>query len=413
MEKGHEAPFRGSDEEAIAALEGQLREVVAGKMIADVPLGAFLSGGIDSSMVVALMQAQSGQPVRTFSIGFHEKGYNEAVHAAQIAHYLGTEHTELYVSPQEAMAVIPQLSAIYDEPFADSSQIPTFLVSELARRHVTVALSGDGGDELFGGYNRYFWCRQIWDKVGRIPHIARQLAAQVLRAPTPSAWDRFFASAGPLLPARLRQAHPGDKLHKLAAILASDSPAVIYQQLISQWQNPSDVVINGFEPSGPADKVWSHSALTDLTEHMMLLDLITYLPDDILTKVDRASMAVSLEARIPLLDHRLVEFAWRLPVRLKVRDGTGKWMLRQVLHRYVPRELVERPKMGFGVPIDIWLRGPLRDWTEDLLDESTLKGEGYFHPAPIRKKWEEHLTGRHNWQYPLWCVLMFQAWLKA
>jgi asparagine synthase (glutamine-hydrolysing) len=311
------------------------------------------------------------------------------------------------------MAVIPQLSAIYDEPFADSSQIPTFLVSELARRHVTVALSGDGGDELFGGYNRYFWCRQIWDKVGRIPHIARQLAAQVLRAPTPSAWDRFFASAGPLLPARLRQAHPGDKLHKLAAILASDSPAVIYQQLISQWQNPSDVVINGFEPSGPADKVWSHSALTDLTEHMMLLDLITYLPDDILTKVDRASMAVSLEARIPLLDHRLVEFAWRLPVRLKVRDGTGKWMLRQVLHRYVPRELVERPKMGFGVPIDIWLRGPLRDWTEDLLDESTLKGEGYFHPAPIRKKWEEHLTGRHNWQYPLWCVLMFQAWLKA
>jgi asparagine synthase (glutamine-hydrolysing) len=413
VEKGHEVPFRGSDEEAIVELEEQLREVVAGKIIADVPLGAFLSGGIDSSMIVALMQAQSSRPVQTFSIGFHEKGYNEAAYAAQVARYLGTEHTELYISSQEAIAVIPQLPIIYDEPFADSSQIPTFLVSKLARRHVTVVLSGDGGDELFGGYNRYFWCRQIWSKLGRIPSLARQLAAQVLRTPAPSAWDRVFASAGPFLPARFRQAHAGDKLHKLAAILASDSPAVIYEQLISQWQSPSDIVINGSEPSGPSNKVWSHSVLTDLTERMMLLDLITYLPDDILTKVDRASMAVGLEARVPLLDHRLVEFVWRLPVRLKVRDGTGKWMLRQVLDRYVPRELTDRPKMGFGVPIDTWLRGPLRNWAEDLLDESKLKGEGYFHSAPIRKKWEEHLTGRRNWQYPLWCVLMFQAWLKS
>ncbi|ADE13881.1 asparagine synthase (glutamine-hydrolyzing) [Nitrosococcus halophilus Nc 4] len=413
VEKGGAAPFRGSDEEAIAELEERLREAVAGKMVADVPLGAFLSGGIDSSMVAALMQAQSSQPVKTFSIGFHEQGYNEAVHAAQVARHLGTDHTELYINPQEAMAVIPRLPTLYDEPFADSSQIPTFLVSQLARRHVTVALSGDGGDELLGGYNRYFWCRRIWSKVGRIPRFARQMAAQGLRLPPPRVWDRVFASAGPFLPARLRQVHPGDKLHKLAAVLASDSPAVIYEQLISQWQNPSSIVINGSETSGIADKVWSHLTLTDLTERMMFLDLMTYLPDDILTKVDRASMAVSLEVRVPLLDHRLVEFAWRLPVGLKVREGAGKWMLRQILHRYVPKELVERPKMGFGVPIDIWLRGPLRDWTEDLLDESKLKREGYFHPGPIRQKWEEHLTGRRNWQYPLWCVLMFQAWLEA
>lgn len=412
-EKGCAAPFEGSDEEAITELEGRLREAVAGKMIADVPLGAFLSGGIDSSMVAALMQAQSGQPVRTFSIGFHEKGYNEAVYAAQVARHLGTDHTELYISSQEAMAVIPRLPVIYDEPFADSSQIPTFLVSELARRHVTVALSGDGGDELLGGYNRYSWCRQIWNILGRIPRFGRQIAAEMLRAPPPWVWDRVFAGVGPLLPARLRQVHPGDKLHKLATILAADSPAVIYGQLISQWQSPGGIVINGSEPLGVADKVWSHPTLTDLTERMMFLDLLTYLPDDILTKVDRASMAVSLEVRVPLLDHRLVEFAWRLPIRLKVRDGVGKWMLRQILYRYVPRELVERPKMGFGVPIDTWLRGPLRDWTEDLLDENKLKQEGYFHAGPIREKWEEHLTGRRNWQYPLWCVLMFQAWLDA
>jgi asparagine synthase (glutamine-hydrolysing) len=413
VEKGYTAPFRGSDEEAIAELENQLREVIAGKMIADVPLGAFLSGGIDSSMIVALMQAQSSRPIQTFSIGFHEKDYNEAVYAAQVARYLGTEHTEFYISSQEAMAVISQLPAIYDEPFADSSQISTFLVSKLARRHVTVVLSGDGGDELFGGYNRYFWCQQLWGKLGRIPRVVRQLAAQALRAPTPSAWDRVFANLESFIPIRFQQTRPGDKLHKLADILASDSPAIIYKQLISQWQSPSDIVINGSEPPDPSDKAWSHFALTDLTERMMLLDLITYLPDDILAKVDRASMAVGLEARVPLLDHRLIEFAWRLPVRLKVRDGTGKWMLRQVLNRYVPRELVDRPKMGFGVPIDSWLRGPLRDWAEDLLDEGKLAGGGYFHPAPIRKKWEEHLTGRRNWQYPLWCVLMFQAWLES
>ncbi|MGR6034779.1 MAG: asparagine synthase (glutamine-hydrolyzing) [Candidatus Nitrosoglobus sp.] len=413
VEKGYTAPFRGSDEEAITELEDQLREVIAGKMLADVPLGAFLSGGIDSSMIVALMQAQSSRPVQTFSIGFHEKDYNEAVYAAQVARHLGTEHTELYISSQEAMAVISQLPIIYDEPFADSSQISTFLVSKLARCHVTVALSGDGGDELFGGYNRYFWCQQLWSKLRRIPSIMRQLAAQVLRAPTPSAWDRAFASLEFFIPTRFQQVRPGDKLHKLAAILVSDSPAIIYKQLISQWQSPIDIVINSSEPPDPSDKVWSHFALTDLTECMMLLDLITYLPNDILTKVDRASMAVGLETRAPLLDHRLVEFAWRLPVRLKVRDGTNKWMLRQVLNRYVPRELVDRPKMGFGVPIDSWLRGPLRSWAEDLLDDGKLTAEGYFHPAPIRKRWEEHLTGRRNWQYPLWCVLMFQAWLKS
>ncbi|ADJ27612.1 asparagine synthase (glutamine-hydrolyzing) [Nitrosococcus watsonii] len=413
VENGAAVPFRGSDEEAIAELERRLRVTVAGKMAADVPLGAFLSGGIDSSMVVALMQAQSSQPIRTFSIGFHEEGYNEAVHAAQVAHHLGTDHTELYVSPEEAMAVIPRLPSIYDEPFADSSQIPTFLVSQLARRYVTVALSGDGGDELLGGYNRYFWCQQIWGKLGKFPRLGRQLAAQMPRILPPLVWDKIFAGLDPLLPTRFRQAHPGDKLHKLAAILASDSPAVIYEQLISQWQNPDSIVINGFEPSGLANKVWSYPVLTNLTERMMFLDLMTYLPDDILTKVDRASMAVSLETRVPLLDHRLVEFVWRLPLGLKVRGGTGKWILRQVLYRYVPETLVERPKMGFGVPIDLWLRGPLRHWAEDLLDVSKLRREGYFYPEPIRRKWEEHLSGRRNWQYPLWCVLMFQAWLDA
>lgn len=410
-EHGLAAPFTGSTEEAIAALDGLLRDAVGLQMVADVPLGVFLSGGIDSSTVVALMQAQSDRPVKTFTIGFNETGYNEAEHAKAVARHLGTEHTEFYVTPEEAMAVIPRLPALYDEPFADSSQIPTFLVSEMARRSVTVSLSGDGGDELFAGYNRYFWGRSIWKRVGWMPQPLRVAAAAALTAVSPQRWDRVFAAAKSLLPSKLKQSTPGDKLHKLAEVLAVDSPEAMYRGLASHWKDPASVVLGASEPPTALTdrRLWSD--LPDFTQRMMYLDTVTYLPDDILVKVDRASMGVSLEARIPFLDHRVVEFAWRLPLSMKVRDGQGKWLLRQVLYQYVPKELIERPKAGFGVPIDAWLRGPLRDWAEDLLGARRLAEERFFDPVPIRDKWNEHLSGARNWQYYLWDVLMFQAWL--
>jgi asparagine synthase (glutamine-hydrolysing) len=410
-ERGMAEPFTGSTEEAIAALDGLLRDAVRFQMVADVPLGAFLSGGVDSSTVVALMQAQSDRPVKTFTIGFKEADYNEALHAKAVAACLGTEHTELYVTPAEAMAVIPKLPDLYDEPFADSSQIPTFLVSELARRSVTVSLSGDGGDELFAGYNRYFWGRSIWKKLGWMPRSLRAAAAAVLTAVPPQSWDRVFGVAGPLLPSAIKQRNPGDKIHKLAEILAAESPEAMYRGLASHWKDPASVVLGAREPPTALTdrRLWSN--LPDFTQRMMYLDTVTYLPDDILVKVDRASMGVSLEARIPFLDHRVVEFAWRLPLSMKVRDGEGKWLLRQVLYRYVPKELIERPKTGFGLPIDAWLRGPLRDWAEDLLDKKRLSEEGFFDPLPVREKWKEHLSGTRNWQHYLWDVLMFQAWV--
>jgi asparagine synthase (glutamine-hydrolysing) len=410
VEAGLAEPFTGSESEAIAALDTLLRDSVALRMIADVPLGAFLSGGIDSSTVVALMQAQSARPVKTFTIGFHESGYDEAVQAAAVAAHLGTDHTTLYVTPEEARTVIPKLPTMFDEPFADSSQIPTFLVSQLARRHVTVSLSGDGGDELFGGYNRYFWGRSIWRRVGWAPPAARALGSRALTALSPDGWDRQFARLGPLLPAGLRQRTPGDKLQKLAGVLAAENPEALYHGLVSQWNRPQEVVVGANEPPTAITDRARWAALPDFTQRMMFLDLISYLPDDILTKVDRASMAVSLEARVPLIDHRVVAFAASVPLSMKIRDGQGKWLLRQVLDQYVPRELIERPKMGFGVPIDVWLREPLREWAEELLDERRLRAEGFLHPAPIRQKWQEHLSGARNWQYPLWNVLQFQAW---
>ena len=381
-------------------------------MEADVPLGALLSGGVDSSAVVALMQAQSTLSVRTFSIGFCERGYNEAVHAKAVAKHLGTDHTELYVTAAEALSVIPKIPEIYDEPFSDSSQIPTFLVSKMARQHVTVALSGDGGDELFGGYNRYVWVRDVWRKVGWLPKSVRTAMARGLTSLSTQGWDRVFATIGPVLPHNLRPPLPGDKLHKLAGILACTSPEDMYRNLVSHWETES-VVLGASEPTTSLTDHGQLADVPDFTQRMMFLDLVTYLPDDILTKVDRASMAVSLEARVPLLDHRVAEFAWTLPLAMKIQDGQGKWPLRQVLYKYIPKELVERPKMGFGVPIDVWLRGPLRDWAENLLDEARLKREGYFNPVPIRLKWREHLSGKRNWQYHLWDVLMFQAWLEA
>jgi asparagine synthase (glutamine-hydrolysing) len=400
--------FALSDADATDALETLLKDAVKRRMVADVPLGAFLSGGIDSSVVVALMQAQSDRPVKTFSIGFHEQGYNEAEHAKAVARHLGTEHTELYVEPSHALEIVPNMPVWYDEPFADSSQIPTFLVSEMTRRHVTVALSGDGGDELFAGYNRYALADRLWSRIGAVPLPLRRMGAQLIRSVPAPAWDKAFR----LVPQSRRPSQAGDKLHKLSEILTEDGDA-IYRRLASVNSRPRDFVIGAEEFKG---RFWDHalpSRIPDFLDRMQYLDLVTYLPDDILTKVDRASMAVALEARVPLIDHRVVEFAWRLPQRFKLRDGKSKWLLRQVLYRHVPQALIERPKMGFGVPIDHWLRGPLRPWAEELLPQSDTATDGYLDPKPVRQMWLDHLSGRRNWQYPLWTILMFLAWKKA
>lgn len=413
VEHGLARPFTGNVSEAVDALDRLLKDAVGQQMVADVPLGAFLSGGVDSSTVVALMQAQSNRPVRTFSIGFHENCYNEAQYAKAVARHLGTDHTEWYVTPQDALGVIPRLSSLYDEPFADSSQIPTFLVSQMARQHVTVSLSGDAGDELFGGYNRYVLGQRLWGKLSLLPPWLRQRLSNLITGVSPHAWNRLLNPLQSVFFSELAQANIGDRLHKGAGVMAAKNSAELYCLLVSHWSHPEQLVIGAGEPL---------TALTDSTRQvktnhfihqMMALDMLSYLPDDILTKVDRAAMAVSLETRVPFLDHRVVEFAWRLPLNYKLRDGVGKWALRQVLYKYVPRELIERPKMGFGVPIDAWLRGSLRDWAEALLDESRLRQEGYFNPEPIRQKWAEHLSGKRNWQYHLWDVLMFQAWLEV
>jgi asparagine synthase (glutamine-hydrolysing) len=412
-EAGLADPLRLDDETAIDRLEQLLERAVGGQMIADVPLGAFLSGGVDSSTIVAVMQKLSARPVRTFTIGFREKGFDEAAHAKAVARHLGTDHTELYVTPDEARAVIPKLPAIYDEPFADASQIPTHLVSALARRHVTVALSGDAGDELFGGYNRYLLTNALWGKIARVPRPLRTVAARALTTISPSAWTRFGEAASGLLPKLAQVDRLGDKVHKGSPLLGSANVAELYGGMLSLWRDPAAVVIGAREP--PSQATGAVPALEGLgsVERMMALDLLGYLPDDILVKVDRAAMAVSLETRVPFLDHALVEFAWRLPFELKVRGGETKWILRQLLYRHVPRALIERPKMGFGVPIGEWLRGPLRDWAEALLDERRLHDEGYFRPEPIRRMWDAHLSGSLNEQYRLWPILMFQSWLEA
>jgi len=406
-------PFKGDEKDAVEELERLLRLSIRDQMLADVPLGALLSGGVDSSTVVALMQAQSTQPVRTFTIGFHEQGYNEAEHAKAVAQHLGTDHTELYVTPRQALDVIPRLPALYDEPFADSSQIPTFLVAELARRHVTVSLSGDAGDELFAGYNRYFVGRRVWNRIASVPRGVRGAAAAALRAPAPQTWDRVLSPFTMLLPEKSRVRLPGDKLHKLSRTIGAQSAEAFYLRLVSQIAEPETVAVEPGESPTMLSSPDAWPALDDFTERMMYLDLVSYLPDDILAKVDRAAMGVSLETRVPLLDHRVVEFAWRLPLSMKVRNGRGKHVLRQVLYRHVPQALIDRPKMGFGVPIDAWLRGPLREWAEALLDPTRMAQEGYMRPDPVRQKWNEHLSGQRNWSYWLWTVLMFQAWLAA
>jgi|WetSurSiteA1Bulk_404760.scaffolds.fasta_scaffold00026_17 asparagine synthase (glutamine-hydrolysing) len=399
--------FTGSTVQAVDELETLLKDAVRQQMMADVPLGAFLSGGVDSSTVVALMQAQSSQPVKTFTIGFEEDGYNEAVYAKAVAQHLGTEHIELYVTAEQAMAVIPHLPTLYDEPFSDDSQIPTFLVSQLAKQHVTVSLSGDAGDELFCGYNRYQMTAGLWRKLSMLPIPLRKCMVQGITSISPQFWNQLTKA----LPYSARGVNVGDKLHKGANVLTSVSVDELYHRLVSHWDDPSSVVIGGLEPATLLTGDAPDMLGLDQIQKMMLQDTLTYLPDDILVKVDRAAMGVSLESRVPLLDHRVVEFAWRLPQSMKLHNGQTKWALRQVLYRHVPKELIERPKMGFAIPLDDWLRGPLRDWAESLLDESRLQREGYFHPAPIRQKWAEHLSGQRNWSYHLWDVLMFQAWL--
>lgn len=405
---GQADPRDLSDADAIDAADDLIGDAVKRRMVSDVPLGAFLSGGIDSSTVAALMQAQSQQPVKTFSIGFDVDGYDEAPHAAVVAKHLGTDHTELYVDPAQAREVIPNLPDFYDEPFADSSQIPTYLVSALTRRHVTVALSGDGGDEVFAGYTRYTWGDLLRRRTGRIPRPLRAGAAHMLHALSEQTWDRLLTH----VPVAKRLSHPGQKMHKLADVLAQPNDMALYRRLITAWRDPAGLVPGAVETPTVA---WDDSVRKDMPpfmECMQMLDTLTYLPDDILTKVDRASMAVSLEARVPLLDHRVVEFAWSLPRHMRVRDGQGKWLLRRVLDRYVPPAITERPKMGFGIPVDRWLTGPLRNWAEDLLSPEALAEGGLLDPAPVRQAWDEHLAGMRNRTTELWCVLMFQAWRR-
>lgn len=398
---------------AIAELERVLQTSVARHMVSDVPLGAFLSGGIDSSTVVALMQAQSSRPIKTFSIGFSDTAYDEAQHAARVATHLGTDHTELYVTDADARAVIPFLADIYDEPFADVSQIPTILVSQLARSQVTVALSGDGGDELFAGYNRYVFVSAFWRNLQRMPLGLRRMAAACLRYPSVARWDALFKAASPILPNSLQPSLPGQKIHKIGAILPSASLLALHSRLVSQWATPH-VVLNAEWRGG--DALWQNLLQEDptLTPPMQqaVWDAQTYMVDDILTKVDRASMRFGLEARVPLLDHTVVETAWQVPDAMKLRDGQGKWLLKQLLYRYVPQSLVDRPKMGFGVPIDAWLRDGLRDWAEPYLDESRLRSESYLDADVIFQTWSQHQKGAIESGGPLWTVLMFQQWLE-
>ena len=408
--QGQANPFVGNETQAIAALDKQLRESIKLQMVSDVPLGAFLSGGIDSSTIVALMQAQSSQKVKTFSIGFDEQGYDEAVYAKAVAQHLGTDHTELYVSSTQAMEVIPMLGSMYDEPFADSSQIPTFLVSQMAKQHVTVSLSGDAGDELFCGYNRYTLV-DAWQRIEVLPFGLRKLIGHSLQHVRPSVWDSIFAQVNKV---KSTPANMGEKIGKLASRLATvDGVNDLYYSLVSEVTHPEQVVLGAQEPATWLTQVGMQQSFVDAKAGMMFMDAMTYLPDDICVKVDRAAMANSLETRVPFLDHRVIELAWSLPMSFKMREGKTKWLLRQVLYQYVPKHLIERPKAGFGIPLSDWLRGPLKAWADALLDENALRAEGYFDVQFVSNKWQEHLSGKFNNHSLLWSILMFQSWLQS
>jgi len=406
-------PFQGNESDAVDRLEDCLMRSVGGQMAADVPVGAFLSGGIDSSLVVALMQAQSAAPVRTFTIGFDEAGYNEAEHAAAVARHLRTVHTELYVKGSDALAVIPALPSIYCEPFSDSSQIPTFLLARMTAEHVKVSLSGDGGDELFGGYKRYLFFSRIWSVLQRYPLSVRRILSAFLLVSPSWFWKEGYKLARPFLPRSFHVSMPEDKIKKISKVLILSDSEDFYRNLVSICKHPEKLLVGNFKGNRKRleEGYWTKNTAFEHT--MMAADMQMYMPDDILVKVDRAAMANSLETRIPMLDHKVVELAWQMPLHYKIRNGQGKWLLRQLLYRYVPKELIERPKMGFGIPLAIWLRGPLREWAEDLLSATRLRQEGYFKPEPICAMWQEHVDGKKNWHHELWCVLMFQAWLAA
>lgn len=398
---GQRHRYPSSDAVLVNELDKLLRVVVRQRMVADVPLGAFLSGGIDSSTVVALMQAQSARPVRTFTVGFTDETFDEASEAARIAAHLGTDHTELRLTPAEAQAAIPDIPTIWDEPFADESQIPTYLISHLARQYVTVALTGDGGDENFGGYTRHFMPSRLASALA-MPRLARRLAAATLNLLSDATVDEVARRLP--IPPGLRRSLTAEKLRKLLLMLEAADGSDLYERLIRVTAEPASL-----HPFGRIDR--QIPELPDLTSRLIYWDMSEYLPGDILVKLDRASMAVSLEARCPLLDHRLVEFAWRVPSSAKIRQGKGKWLLRQVLGRYVPEELFERPKQGFDVPVSAWLRGPLREWAEDLLAAPRLQRESFLDPARVQACWAQHLSGHRNRGYELWAILMTQAWL--
>lgn len=404
------SPLILADEQAINTLEETLASAISEQMIVDVPLGALLSGGIDSAAIVALMQARSSKPVRTFTVGFNEGDYDESSQARAVARHLGTDHTELFVTPRDVIDIIPRLPEIYDEPFADSSQIPTSLVCALTRKHVTVSLSGDAGDELFGGYNRYLWAGSMWHYLKLLPRGLRAKFASIMSAVPPRDWNRIFRTLDAFIPENYRVNNPGDKIHKLSEIFSASSQDALYLELSRQWRGKLPL-INQSEPDTFLSNPNNWPAPDTFSERMMAVDTLTYLPDDILVKVDRAAMAASLEMRIPFLDERVINFAWRLPLHQKIRGGQGKWLLRQLLYRYVPQKLVDRPKQGFAVPIDHWLRGPLRDWAEDLLSPASLSADPSLDPAGIRSLWGRHLAGA-NAQHALWNILMYQAWRR-
>ncbi|PIQ90249.1 MAG: asparagine synthase (glutamine-hydrolyzing) [Candidatus Omnitrophica bacterium CG11_big_fil_rev_8_21_14_0_20_41_12] len=399
-------------QETAQEAEALLKDAVKIRMESDVPLGVFLSGGIDSSLIAALMQAQSNVPINTFTIGFGDKRYNEEEDARIIAKHLGTAHTSLYATAEDALNIIPGLPQIYDEPFADSSQIPTILVSKIARKFVTVCLSGDSGDEIFGGYNRYTWLENIWKKIHLFPYGSRKLLACLFSSCSSDCFENIFEKLKFVLPVKLKIRNPGIKLQKFLDVLSAPNIEAAYLNLTSHWKHPEKVVL---EQKGGINKLETENSLSffsDYKRQMMYFDTINYLPNDILTKVDRASMSVGLESRSVYLDHRLVEFAWKLPTEMLINKAGSKSVLRDILKRYVPTAYWDRPKMGFAIPIDIWLRGPLKNWADDLLSKEYLKRKGFFDPEVVSRKWQEHKIGARNWQYELWDILMFNSWLE-